>query len=1292
MKYELYRLGPREFENLTQAITVAELGPTVSLFGAGPDGGREATFEGSTSPAWRRDGWDGYGILQSKYKESPSNPRNEASWLISEIRKEFKEWRTSAKRTKKPEFIIFATNVTLSPTPKSGGYDRVEKVMKEECEKLGIKNWIVWHAENISRFLDIHNGIRTSYSAWMLPGDILSAIYDQMQTRGTDVAKAINSYLAREIVKDRYANLDQAGASDDRMISLAQVFVDLPIGSTNDRPREQDGMCLETLIAACDIRHSPEDEANQESTHHSLPPNRFVLVGGPGQGKSTVSQFICQLYRALLVQDTTSMRNADVRSTVTQIASQAEKENLSPRARRWPIKIPLTRLADELAQGKCKNLLDYTAQRISEAGSTDVTSSDMRDWLCKFPWLVILDGLDEVPSSSNRSQVLDRISDFQIEADECNADLVVVATTRPQGYTDDFSPKNYRHFSLTPLSREKALKYGHKLAQARYGSAFDRVTRLMFRLEQAADEASTVHLMATPLQVTIMAVLLDRVGKAPKDRYTLFRDYYRVIYERELEKEGPASNLLRDHSSDISSIHADVGLMLQTRSERSGETESRLTLDELNSIISDRLAGEGHSGERLNKLTSAISLAATDRLVFLVPSRGGEVSFEIRSLQEFWAADALMNCTEEQISQRLRSMSISAHWRNVLLFALGNIFAHRRTLRDSAIALVAELNSYSVEFGTLQRRILTGSRLAVEILGDGMVRAPRYEMTLLEESLKLLKLPPGEHIQLLASSLSELGASIAHDYLDADLAGAVPNPGVLEFLSVRAVYGDEWAKEKLLEIYERASDEEREYIHSTGLELASPVLIDLASSAMENPASTIRMARNSSVLLNYKEDMRPSGIFLAPDWLEHLLRLFSGRERSETKIIFRGEVNGFSLDYVSVEQGSQRLVDTVTSGLPNSHWLCRIYDFQLAPSKDTLAEVVLALSPYRTDFRSSVTRFPWIISYSLFMFEEIDGSAIQSIREGILGDLSDWIELERKWSTEDPSNFLKGSFSQWCEDRSPFLPFLTSLAQSELTRRTLPGQPGSPGFVGLANLCREVSDEDGRTKIANHILASLHSIPYRIELESFLSPDFMRFLYQSSKTSYVTLTWLSHAHTDEEWLAVLNEIGGECAVSGIWVNELPIAVAEKWVESFEFVGLGRIVVSAAQRHGIPSEVGRKILLEWERVKYDTQVTSDKDRILALTSSMLRPPTDEVEAEVTLQLLVAAIKDKMVYYTDVVRQVALDHLSPSRNLITGLLDNFSDGMDHYDAILTYERLISIQSGAPTNISFEETRPL
>lgn len=85
------------------------------------------------------------------------------------------------------------------------------------------------------------------------------------------------------------------------------------------------------------------------------------------------------------------------------------------------------------------------------------------------PWVLVLDGLDEVPASSNRQQLMQAIRDFiSIESHGADADLLVLATTRPQGYSDEFDPSLYRHVNLAPLNDKEALKYGSLLAEARH--------------------------------------------------------------------------------------------------------------------------------------------------------------------------------------------------------------------------------------------------------------------------------------------------------------------------------------------------------------------------------------------------------------------------------------------------------------------------------------------------------------------------------------------------------------------------------------------------------------------------------------------------------------------------------------------------------------------------------------------------------------------------------------------------------------------------------------------------------
>jgi hypothetical protein len=73
--------------------------------------------------------------------------------------------------------------------------------------------------------------------------------------------------------------------------------------------------------------------------------------------------------------------------------------------------------------------------------------------------LLVLDGLDAVAAPETRDRTLDAISGFLIDAAQVEADLLIVATTRPQGYRDEFSPKHYQHVTLQVMDPGRSLEY-----------------------------------------------------------------------------------------------------------------------------------------------------------------------------------------------------------------------------------------------------------------------------------------------------------------------------------------------------------------------------------------------------------------------------------------------------------------------------------------------------------------------------------------------------------------------------------------------------------------------------------------------------------------------------------------------------------------------------------------------------------------------------------------------------------------------------------------------------------------
>src|SRR6185437_3731436 len=126
----------------------------------------------------------------------------------------------------------------------------------------------------------------------------------------------------------------------------------------------------------------------------------------------------------------------------------------------------------------------------------------------EWPWLVVLDSLDEVADQKARDEILQHVTEFQDMAAEHDADLLLVATTRPQGYADEFDPSCFEYLTLRPLEQSEAVHYADRLAAARHADDPDKHEEVVERVRSAVREERTSRLMRSPLQVTIMSLLL----------------------------------------------------------------------------------------------------------------------------------------------------------------------------------------------------------------------------------------------------------------------------------------------------------------------------------------------------------------------------------------------------------------------------------------------------------------------------------------------------------------------------------------------------------------------------------------------------------------------------------------------------------------------------------------------------------------------------------------------------------------------------------------------------------------
>ena len=365
-----------------------------------------------------------------------------------------------------------------------------------------------------------------------------------------------------------------------------------------------------------------------------------------------------------------------------------------------------------------------------------VTPQELRRWLKTWPWIIVLDGLDEVAATSTRELVMERISDFLLQARSLDADLFIVGTTRPQGYKGEFHVGDFESVQLTELSIGDALEYGVKFASARHRDDPDMLEQVRRRLAATADEPATVRLLRSPLQVTIMTLLVEKRARMPHNRYELFDAYYDTIYMREADKPNTAGQLLLHNRQHVDWLHQYVGVVLQLRATQSGQQDSLILKSELEERLYQRLEDETDNPSLARTLTTRLVEAATDRLVLLVaPHDVDHIGFEVRSLQEYCAARALISGPEADIIPRLESLVSQSSWRNTWLLAAAGIFTTKAHLRSELVMSLSSVDGAS----SANMSLLPGAAMALRLLDDDLARQhPKHQNLLVEHAAKLI--------------------------------------------------------------------------------------------------------------------------------------------------------------------------------------------------------------------------------------------------------------------------------------------------------------------------------------------------------------------------------------------------------------------------------------------------------------------------------------------------------------------------------------------------------------------------
>lgn len=753
-RYPLNALGAEELERLVQSLLKRVIGNGTITFGSGADGAREATFDGAAPYPSPEERWSGHWIFQVKYHDVERIGGDAArKQLLEDVRGELA--RVKELYGTQCSNYILATNVPLSSQADVGTHDRVAKIAAEYANT--IEHVHVWGYDELCRLVDADAPVRAAFRHLLTTGDMIARLLSAQNLLPLD--ETIQMYLQGELRNERNAQLDQAGDVGSEAVALERIFTDLDV-----LPRRAEAVFWSN-------QGYFEDDVARSAMELLLGRcPRVVLIGGPGQGKSTLGQFLGQVHRATLLGRLDELGKADI--------------ELEPVVPRIPFRVVLREMAQWMArrgEDQSASVEQYVATRVEKAAAgCAVSPADILEILRGNPCLFVFDGLDEVVDIGQRRTVLQEVEAFVERVESVlRADVQIVGSSRPNSYSNEFHPKRFMHLELQPMDRPRVDRYVEKwLATRNLDDA--RAARVLETFAESAADPQLELLLTTPLQVSIVIYVILSGGRPSRQRESLFNDYVDVIYRRERAKH---RSIIETEKDILIGLHQYLGYLLHRRAGDGSNVESTLSAEEFETEVRRYLTHMNPyaDGATLEHELRTLVAEARERLVLLVENSDQHFGFELRSLQEYFAASHLVetSTSTEERYRRFATIATSSHWRNTALFFAGRV---GRAFRGEAPHLIEVCRGIDRRApDTLIRR---GAMLARALAVDRAFGSNAgLQRSAIEESLTQLESDP--YVWRASGAAAELGRLTRSDQSSHLLPALVAKLNALDLVRAR---------------------------------------------------------------------------------------------------------------------------------------------------------------------------------------------------------------------------------------------------------------------------------------------------------------------------------------------------------------------------------------------------------------------------------------------------------------------------------------------------------------------------
>lgn len=651
-RYLYERLGDKRFQDLCGAL-LARVFPDVQCYPVGQrDGGRDAVVKTAA----------GGHVYQVKWTNTPI--RNPVSWLDAAIKGEANNIKRLVREGATRYYLL--TSVAGTSDPKRGSMDKLDERLAEHRKTFGIAMECWWRADIDARVDDASGDLKWTYQEMLAGVDAVRYVRDadNIAARNQELRAILLKIMATQWLDDSKVKFKQVELDSHY---LTDLFVDVEAVRVAGPKR-----------AAHLSRGSDDRQALGGAAAYLLNASSplSLVRGEPGQGKSTLGQFLCHVHRLQFLTESRFRAGADpvLRPAAARLPLRVDLRDYAAwRSGHDPFAVTEASSKGKPAKPRAPKDLSFEHFLIqvvkSASGGVEMTALQLQDILDRFPTLIVLDGLDEVASTDVRAQVVREIDGFaaRLGTNSLSPPQLIV-TTRPNA--SDLAEPSAEMFETIALSRltpKLRTDYLRKWADAQSIRGRDR-RDLERTFRERSAEPHVLQLADNPMQLTILLYLMRLRGKSvPSSRTGLYTSYMEKFLDREADKT-PA---VEEHRDDLEEITAYLGWNLQSSAEMqagNGQVATKTLRKKILNYLFDV--------EKDTALVDALFTAVTDRVWALTSKVQGTFEFDVQPLREFFAAKFLYDFAGDEqpdfdTSLVLRGLVQRTYWLNTARFYAG---------------------------------------------------------------------------------------------------------------------------------------------------------------------------------------------------------------------------------------------------------------------------------------------------------------------------------------------------------------------------------------------------------------------------------------------------------------------------------------------------------------------------------------------------------------------------------------------------------------------------------------------